>query len=397
MTAGLLLAFCIALPAVTAVVVAALGFNSRFEPILSTAAGTITLLVAVVVAALLMSSKTPNLQALIVIPGWKLMPDEPVPTVTLYLARPWAFAPALAAAAALMLISTNGNLPWHVHLQHAAVQGSLVATTPEFGLAMVTASTIGAAMSLSARPNEVGTPGPAIALRWAAADVFLWMWTAGFLGIGTAISRIAAIALMARASAFPFQGALARSMRESRDGGFLFVPVPAVIWAMRWMDAEVIPNALIWQLLIAAAVLFPALLAWASRNDDAAKAYRLTSVILWPMAFSMSTPTAIGLIGVGIASSLCRLPTWRLFASAASVIVPTLSILATTQNAALPMSQLIGLAAVGLSAILNWSRPQKPEEEAPDGGDWREAVLVIAALSAFLASMLFGAAASVDS
>ena len=142
MTAGLLLALCIVLPALAAVVVAALGFNSRFEPIVSKVAGAFTLLVTVVVAVLLMSSQTPNLQALIVIPGWKLTPDEPAPTVTLYLARPWAFAPALAAAATLMLISTNGTRPWHVHLQHAAVQGSLIAMTPELGLAALTTSTM---------------------------------------------------------------------------------------------------------------------------------------------------------------------------------------------------------------------------------------------------------------
>jgi hypothetical protein len=396
MTAGLLLVLCIGLPAIAALVIAGLGADSRFESIVSTGSGIFTLLVAVVVAVLLTSSKTPNLQARIVITGWKLTPDEAAPTMTFHLTRPWAFAPTLAAACALVLISANENRPWHVHLQHAAVQGSLVAPTPELGLAMVTASTIGAAMSLSASPDNVGTRGPAIALRWAAADVVLWMWTAGFLGVGTAISRIAAVALMVRASAFPFQGALARSVSDIRESGLLFVPFPAIIWAIRWMDADVVPNSLLSQVLIAAMVLIPAVLGWASRNIDAATAYRLTSVILWPLALSLPTANAIGLIGLGIASGHCRHLIWLLIAGAASVAVPTLPILAMARTGELPSSQLIGLAAVSLSAILNCSAPRKPEEEVSAGGIWREAVLVTVSLSALLTAMSFGGAATVD-
>jgi hypothetical protein len=202
---------------------------------------------------------------------------------------------------------------------------------------------------------------------------------------------------MVRASAFPFQGALARFVSESRDASLLLVPLPAVIWAVRWMEPDIIPNVLTCQLLTAAVVLIPALLAWASRNDDAAKAYRLTSLMLWPMAFSMPTATAIGLIGLGTAATLCRpSSSWGLIASAASVVVPTLSILEMTRGGDLSSSHLVGWTAVSLSAFLMHHRdaPRSSPVRELGADDWREAMLVIVSLSTFLAPLLFGAAAT---
>lgn len=398
MTAGFLLVACVGLPAVAALILATTGLNTRSEQATTTIAGVLVLLVAVVVAAMLMSSRSPTLQAHLVMTGWKLTPSESAPTVTLHLARPWAFAPVLTAAFALLLITNDANRSWHLHLQHAAAQGSLVATTPELGLAMVTTSTVGAAMRLASRTGEDGTRGLSTALRWASADVLLWIWTAGFIGVGATVGRIAAAALMVRASVFPFQGALARSVTGSRDAGLLFVPFPVIVWAVRWMDADAVPNGIPWQLLAAAMVLVPAVLAWASRNDEAAKTYGLTSLIVWPIAFWMPGATAIALIALGTAAVLCRpSSSWGLIASAASVVVPTLAILAMARSGEASSTHLLGWAIVSLAAILMHQRraPQSSLRRS-ETHDWPEAVLVILSLAAFLAPLMFGAAATVE-
>lgn len=350
MNLGLLLAISVAIPFVAAISLVWFRGPNPTARYVSLGATVCALLLLIVVAKLAWNrSDERPLYWQTTIPAWRISAKEPPPRLTLSLKPQWAFAPALVAGIVFAL-SLAVPISQHrfLQLQHGAIQAAVCGASHEAGLAAVSISTLAVVFS-------TGRSTPGLGFRWCVADAMLWIWIAGLLAEAPAYVPLLAVAL--RVGVFPFHTGLTTSLRASPDLGLPLAVLPPAVWAFRWVDIPPIYHSAWWTLFLSLAALAPATLASLERSAASAAAYRIVSVLVWPMLFPMPTPASLAFCALGVASSLGDVSSvWRRTASASAVLIPTLHLVLT--RGTLSIDEFLGWGVVTVSAgLIHLARP----------------------------------------
>jgi len=364
MTVGNLLVACVFVPLVAGAAAQLAGSLPRW---LSLIAGLLAFAAALAITGASFFRPDHPVAVKLAVGDWAPQVDHVSPSLTLALPAGWGVAPSLLAASALLLLaSAPGARHWFIHITHGAAQGALASTKPELGLAFVSMATGAACIDLVAG-DATGSPRRmTIAVRWTLADLVLWTWVLGGLGVGQVSTWIVVVALAVRTGVFPFQGALVAASRWSPFPGSLLTPIAPAIWAYHWLDRGMFGNEESLGWLIAAATLLPALLTTIWTEEAARRAYGLASVLVWPAAAIPAMGAGWSLAGLGAAAVVATpIRSWGRIAASLAVLAPTLTI-AASASAPVSASNLVAWSAVSLAAALLAANGLRKDSTTPD-------------------------------
>jgi len=391
MTVGWLLAACVFVPLVAGAAAQLAGSCPRW---MSLTGGFLAFAAALGITGASFFRTDHPIAIKLAVGDWAPQIDLASPSLTLALPAGWGVAPSLLAATALLLLaSTLDARHWFIHISHGAAQGALASTKPELGLAFVSMATGAACIDLVAGDAAESPRRMTIAVRWTLADLVLWTWVLGGLGVGQASTWVVVAALAVRTGVFPFQGALVAANRASPSPASLLAPITPAIWAYHWLDRGMIGDEVALGWLIAAATLLPALLMTVGSDDASRRAYGLASVLVWPAAAIPAMGTGWSMAGLGAAAVFANpIRTWGRIAASFAVLAPPLAVAATASAPVSPAS-LVAWSAVSLAAALLAAAGLRKDSISPErtGGALEssmEAALVILSLIPFATLLL---------
>jgi len=380
MTLGLLLAIGAAIPFVATFTLIWIRGSNPNAKYVSLGATACTLLLLIVVAKLAWNRPVERpLYWQTNIPGWRISEKKPPPSLRLSLDSQWALAPALAAGVVFALsLAVPASQHKFLQLEHGAIQAAITVASHEASLAAVSISTL--AIVLSTGRSSLG-----LGFRWCIADAVLWIWIAGLLAEAPPFVPLLAIAL--RVGIFPFHTGLTTSLRSSPNLAFLLAVLPPAVWAYRLVDIPPIYNSDWWSLVLAVAALAPAMLAAIERSAAAAAAYRLLSVLVWPILLPMPPQASIALCALGVIACMGEASSvWRQTASASAALLPTLHLVLTRGTHS--FEEFLGWGVVTVSAALTHLARPSTLFSCNESHGLKEATVAIPTVLAWLALVL---------